>query len=308
MFLLLSSTLLAAWKACGVLSVSSGGNSVQWGGKEGVTAYNSIVTECLGSFQQTVCTASRSERAFGDVKHAVATCWIWFVCWKLRIKRITLKGVLIPQPGTVAISPEAHVCRINSSPRPLKLIWNMKEKFWNEQNLCWPSHVRGETRQWPCGWQSGSSIEVWVGASLVISIYSGSSCRRLDHWQGQCPIPDPCLVQFCLVIYPCFGKLKITALLSSVGLRVCKVPVLWSVSQPCLGHRAGIYGRVRDVCVSPSGHLHIFHVGSNGNRLVVLTNRVCTSCSCPYKILVQHCLERCSLQMLNVASIFPTSW
>lgn len=59
-------------KACGVLSVASGGNSVQWGGKEGVT-YNSIVTECLGSLQQTVCTATalRSERALGDVKHAL---------------------------------------------------------------------------------------------------------------------------------------------------------------------------------------------------------------------------------------------
>lgn len=57
-------------KACGVLSVASGGNSVQWGGKEGVT-YNSIVTECLGSLQQTVCTALRSERAFSDVKHAL---------------------------------------------------------------------------------------------------------------------------------------------------------------------------------------------------------------------------------------------
>lgn len=231
---------------------------MQWGGKEGVTAYNSIVTECLGSFQQTVCTALRSERAFGDVKHAVAKCWVWFFCWKLRIKRITLKGALIPWPGTVAISPEAHVCRISSSPRPLKLICNMKEKFWNEQDLCWPSHMRGRAGQWPCGWQSGTFHEIWVGPSLIISIYSGSSCRRLDHWQGQCPIPDPCLIPSHWFMGPCFGYLKIIALLNSVWLQVCKVPVLSSVSQACchLGHRAGISGRARNDCVSPSGHLH----------------------------------------------------
>lgn len=137
-------------------------------------------------------------KGFWWCETCIAKCWIWFVSWKLRIKRITLKGVLIPWPGTVAISPEAHVCRISSSPRPLKMICNIKEQFRNVQNLCWPSCIRGKTGQWPCGWQSRSFHEVWVGAFLIISIYSGSSCRRLDRWQGQCFIPDPYLVPSCL--------------------------------------------------------------------------------------------------------------
>lgn len=269
-------------KACGALSVASGGNLVQWGGKEGVTAYNSIVTECLESFQQTVCVALRSERAFGDVKHAVAKCWIWFVCWKLRIKRITLKGVLIPCPGTVAVSPEAYVC-VGLAPLLGPWSWsvcNMKEKFWNEQNLCWLSHMRGQTGQWPCGWQSGSFHEVWVEASLISSIYSGSSCRRLDHWQCQCPIPDPCLVPSCWFMGPCFGYLKITALLNSVGLQACKMPVLWSVSRPCLSpwpQNRDLWQGQRWLCISirtspqPAGMG--IHVGNVGNRLVMLTNR-----------------------------------
>lgn len=94
------------WRSV-AFSAHSGANSMQWDRKKSVTGYDSIVTGCLGLFCQT----ARSE-VVCDVLHAVAKCWFLFVCQEFRIKRITLKGVLISWPGIVAILPEAHVCGI----------------------------------------------------------------------------------------------------------------------------------------------------------------------------------------------------